>query len=109
MWFRSRRRRPKRADNLERSRWFFARAQGELLPPAHPQRLERLNDWTTDFLWRSRDKSARVCICLVLLVSCCICHLNCSIIIRCAKNGFRKCPRNDDLLVGRPRVPPSAK
>jgi hypothetical protein len=22
------------------------------------------------------------------------------------KNGFRKCPRNDDLLVGRPRVPP---
>jgi hypothetical protein len=25
------------------------------------------------------------------------------------ESGFRKCPINDDLLVGRPRVPPSAK
>jgi hypothetical protein len=29
-------------ENLERPRWFFARAQGKLLPSAHPQRLERL-------------------------------------------------------------------
>jgi hypothetical protein len=30
------------AGNLKRSRWLFARVQGELLPPARPQRVERL-------------------------------------------------------------------
>jgi hypothetical protein len=36
---------------------------------------------------------ARVCICLVLLVSCCICHLNCLIIIRCAEKQLSQMPQ----------------
>jgi hypothetical protein len=32
--------------------------------------------------------------------------LNCLILIRCGKNGSHISPRNDDLLVGRPKVPP---
>ena len=56
--------------------------EGELISLVHPQRLERLEplNWpqhalatgTTDFLWRSRDKRARDCLCLMLLVNCCI-------------------------------------
>ena len=50
-----------------------ARVQGELLPPACPQRLERFERLgTSPFLSRSGDKSARVCLCLMRLVNCCI-------------------------------------
>jgi hypothetical protein len=48
------------ADDLNRPRWYFARVQGELLPPAHPQRLKRLERFEqlerAPFLWRSRNK-----------------------------------------------------
>ena len=54
------------ADNLERPRWFFARVQGELLPPAHPQRLERPTSYGGHVI-----RGARVCFCLMLFVNCC--------------------------------------
>jgi hypothetical protein len=47
-------------------RWFFARVQGELLPPAHPQRLERPTSYGGHVI-----RGARVCFCLMLFVNCC--------------------------------------
>jgi hypothetical protein len=70
------------------------------------ERLERLelaaacvSDWN--------DRLPMEVICLMLFVNCCIRSpelLNYHPVR--GKNGFRKCRRNDDLLVGRPRVPP---
>ena len=54
------------ADNLQRPRWFFARVQEELLPPAHPQRLERPTSYGGHVI-----RGARVCFCLMLFVNCC--------------------------------------
>ncbi len=64
------------ADNLERPRWFFARVQGELLPPAHPQRLERPTSYGGHVIRGARVgghviRGARVCFCLMLFVNCC--------------------------------------
>src|SRR4029434_2531699 len=62
---------------------------------------------TTDFLWRSRDKGRQS-----LLLSHGICQLLYTVLLiaqlssAARKNGFHISPRNDDLLVGRPRVPP---
>ena len=84
------------AENRERPRWFFARVQAELLPPAHPQRVERQERFERLRRTRPRGersaaierlerlerleqapfygghtiKRARVCICLMLLVNC---------------------------------------
>ena len=45
------------AENRERPRWFFARVQAELLPPAHPQRVERQERF--ERLRRTRPRGER--------------------------------------------------